>query len=74
MNYKEQNTGHVLSDDEIVELYWQRQEKAIHATDKKYGKYPYFFMFLCYFLLLLCMDIWKIQQYNRDITLKGATL
>jgi RNA polymerase sigma-70 factor (ECF subfamily) len=41
MNYKEQNTGHVLSDDEIVELYWQRQEKAIHATDKKYGKYLY---------------------------------
>ena len=41
MNYKEQNADHVLSDDEIVELYWQRQEKAIHATDKKYGKYLY---------------------------------
>lgn len=28
-----------LSDEEIIELYWQRQEKAISETDKKYGKY-----------------------------------
>jgi len=30
-----------LSDEEIVELYWDRNEKAIDATDKKYGKYLY---------------------------------
>ena len=30
-----------LSDEEIVELYWERNEKAIDATDKKYGKYLY---------------------------------
>ena len=31
----------ILTDDEIVSLYWQRQEKAIDATDTKYGKYLY---------------------------------
>ncbi len=30
-----------LSDEEIVELYWERNEKAIDETDKKYGKYLY---------------------------------
>lgn len=30
-----------LSDEKIVELYWQREEKAIEETDKKYGKYLY---------------------------------
>ena len=28
-----------LPDDEIVELYWSRNEKAITATDSKYGNY-----------------------------------
>ena len=28
-----------LSDDEIIELYWSRNEKAIEETDSKYGKY-----------------------------------
>lgn len=28
-----------LSDDEIVELYWERNEKAIEETDFKYKKY-----------------------------------
>ena len=28
-----------MSDEAIIELYWQRQEKAIQATDQKYGKY-----------------------------------
>ena len=27
------------SDDEIIELYWSRNEKAIEETDSKYGKY-----------------------------------
>ena len=31
----------ILTDDEIVSLYWQREEKAINATDVKYGKYLY---------------------------------
>lgn len=29
----------LLSDEEIIELYWQRNEDAIGATDTKYGKY-----------------------------------
>jgi len=29
----------LLSDQEIVELYWQREERAITATDDKYGNY-----------------------------------
>lgn len=28
-----------MGDEEIVNLYWNRQEKAIYETDKKYGKY-----------------------------------
>ena len=30
-----------LSDKDIVDLYWNRNEKAIDETDKKYGKYLY---------------------------------
>ena len=30
-----------LSDDQIIELYWQRNEQGISETDKKYGKYLY---------------------------------
>ena len=29
----------ILSDEEIIELYWQRNEKAIESTDVKYGRY-----------------------------------
>ena len=29
----------LLTDEQIVELYWQREERAIKATDEKYGKY-----------------------------------
>jgi len=29
----------VLSDEDIIELYWQREEKAIAETDTKYGRY-----------------------------------
>ena len=28
-----------MSDEEIINLYWSRQENAILETDKKYGKY-----------------------------------
>lgn len=28
----------ILTDDQIIELYWQRDESAIGETDKKYGK------------------------------------
>lgn len=28
-----------MNDEEIIDLYWKRQEKAIYETDKKYGKY-----------------------------------
>ncbi len=30
-----------MSDDAIINLYWDRNEKAIEATDKKYRKYLY---------------------------------
>ena len=28
-----------MEDNEIIELYWKRDEVAIQETDKKYGKY-----------------------------------
>lgn len=28
-----------MEDNEIIELYWKRDEVAILETDKKYGKY-----------------------------------
>ena len=31
--------GENMEDEEIINLYWNRQEKAIYETDKKYGKY-----------------------------------
>lgn len=30
--------SHRISDEQIIEMYWQRDEMAIHETDKKYGK------------------------------------
>ncbi len=29
----------LLSDNDIIELYWQREERAIKETDRKYGNY-----------------------------------
>jgi RNA polymerase sigma-70 factor (ECF subfamily) len=29
----------VIADEQIVELYWRREENAIRETDKKYGRY-----------------------------------
>ena len=31
----------VMADEHIIELYWQRNERAIQETDKKYGKLLY---------------------------------
>ena len=28
-----------MEDERIVELYWQRDDEAIHQTDRKYGRY-----------------------------------
>ena len=41
MDPKNKQSSSFLTDNEIVELYWQREEKAISATDEKYGKYLY---------------------------------
>ena len=30
---------HLKSDEEIIDMYWQRNEAAVVETDKKYGKY-----------------------------------
>ena len=40
-NKKEINDKPSLSDDEIIALYWKREERAISETDAKYGKYLY---------------------------------
>ena len=39
MSEKNNETKIMMTDEEIVDLYWNREEKAIHETDKKYGKY-----------------------------------
>lgn len=31
-----------MKDDKIIELYWQRDQSAISATDEKYGRYCFF--------------------------------
>ena len=31
----------LMADDDIIEMYWQRDERAIHETDRKYKKYLY---------------------------------
>ncbi|MBO5756538.1 MAG: sigma-70 family RNA polymerase sigma factor [Clostridia bacterium] len=33
------DTHPLLEDQQIIDLYWQREEKAIAETDRKYGKY-----------------------------------
>ena len=37
----EKNTRSPMEDKDIVELYWQREEKAIDETDYKYRRYLY---------------------------------
>ncbi len=39
MGYRDKYGQSTLSDESIIELYWQRDEGAIKATDEKYGKY-----------------------------------
>ena len=29
----------VVADEQIIEMYWQRNELAIQETDKKYGQF-----------------------------------
>lgn len=41
MKSKRRGSFPILTDTEIIDLYWQRNEKAIEATDNKYGKYLY---------------------------------
>lgn len=41
MNRAESRDERCLSDEEIIELYWKRQEQAIAQTDLKYGRYLY---------------------------------
>ena len=38
---EEKDTKDILSDDKIIELYWDRDERAISETDRKYGRYLY---------------------------------
>lgn len=40
MNEETKASKH-LSDEEIIALFWKRNEKAIEETDKKYGRYLY---------------------------------
>lgn len=40
MSEENKKTKH-LSDEEIIALFWKRNEKAIEETDKKYGRYLY---------------------------------
>ena len=39
MNQENNTNQTVFSDEEIINLYWQRQEQAIKETDLKYGRY-----------------------------------
>lgn len=40
MNHQLNNNDiKTLSDEDIIALYWEREEKAINATDEKYGRY-----------------------------------
>lgn len=36
---KKELSAETISDAEIIELYWSRNEQAIRETDRKYGKY-----------------------------------
>ena len=29
----------IIADEQIIELYWQREERAIQETDKKHGQF-----------------------------------
>ena len=40
-NTEEKDVMHGLPDEKIIELYWDRDERAITETDRKYGRYLY---------------------------------
>ncbi len=40
-NNQKINIENTLPDEKIIELYWNRDEKAIKETDRKYGNYLY---------------------------------
>ncbi len=39
MDKKDKNNTELLADETIIELYWNKEEQAISATDDKYGRY-----------------------------------
>lgn len=41
MKSSRKGNGETISDERIVELYWERDEKAIRETDRKYGRLLY---------------------------------
>ena len=41
LNKKHSKNRAAMSDEKIIDLYWQRNEKAIEETDFKYSKYLY---------------------------------
>ena len=41
----------VIADEQIIELYWQREERAIQETDKKYGQFLFHDTYLLFVFL-----------------------
>ena len=41
MRKRKKEKAHVIADEQIIELYWQRDERAISETDFKYGNFLY---------------------------------
>ena len=41
MNKRKEEKAHIIADEQIIELYWQRNERAISETDLKYGQFLY---------------------------------
>ncbi len=49
----------VIADEQIIEMYWQRDEQAIKETDKKYGQ---FLFRIAYNILHDCLDCEECQN------------
>lgn len=41
MSKRKEEKAHIIADEQIIELYWQRNERAISETDLKYGQFLY---------------------------------
>ena len=39
MNKRADRQQEIIADEQIIELYWQREERAIKETDVKYGQF-----------------------------------